>query len=167
MDLGNIVYIVAVIGYFIYRAVSNKKAKDAEDGDLSETLDTPKSTSFEDLLREIREAQSPKRDQPKTVVAQEEILIPEGRVRPIAMRRSQAPSEKVEMDEEARFYKGAYSTAFQTVAEDGDSIYEGSFLKVESSRTNQKSNRYAQLLKNPQSLRDAIVINEILRPRHF
>jgi len=30
-----------------------------------------------------------------------------------------------------------------------------------------KYNRYAELLKNPKTLREAIVVSEILRPKHF
>lgn len=167
MDLGNIVYIIAVVGYFIYRSVSNKKRKEVDDGDLSDTLDPPKPSSFEDLLREIREAQNPKRVQEKPVILPVDTVIPEEKLRPVAIRRSQVTEEKVEMDEEARFYQGAYSTAFQTAARIGENVPMGSLLKVDKFESIQKTNRYAQILKNPQTLRESLVVSEILKPRHF
>jgi hypothetical protein len=169
MDLGNIIYIVAVIGYFIYRAVSGKKEKELEGGDFSETANAPKPVSFEDLLREIRDAQSPKRDDPKPVIlAQEEIPREEKiREKPVLVRRSQAPVEKVEMDEEAQFYQGAYNTAFQTTTKLSETSFEGSLLKADAYQNTQKINRYAQILKNPETLRESLIVSEILKPKHF
>lgn len=167
MDLGNIIYIIAVVGYFIYRAVSNKKGKEASEDDFSETLDTPRPSTFEDLLREIREAQNPQKEQRKPVIDPDEIFLPEEKIRPAAVRRSQVSTEKVDMDDEAQFYQGAYSTAFQTTTKIGENVPTGSLLKVEKFQLNKKSNRYAQILKNPQTLRESLVVSEILKPRHF
>lgn len=169
MDLGNIIYIVAVVGYFIYRAVSGKKEKELEEGDFSETANAPKPVSFEDLLREIRESQSPKREEPKPVVAPQEVILNEEkpRQRPVAVRRSQAPVEKVEMDDEAQFYQGAYNTAFQTTTKLSETSYEESFLKADVYQSREKINRYAQILKNPETLRESLVLSEILKPKHF
>ena len=55
MDLGNILYLVAVIGYFIYQLTKKKNPAGAE-----EQVDMPEQkkerpATFEDLMREIRE----------------------------------------------------------------------------------------------------------------
>jgi hypothetical protein len=158
MDLGNIVYIVAVIGYFVYRAVSGKKEKELEGGDFSETTNVPKPVSFEDLLREIRDAQKPKSDDPKPVIITQEEIPREEKMRhkPLIVKRLQAPVEKVEMDEEAQFYQGAYVTAFQSTTKLSETNYEDSFLKVDLYQSSKKINRYAQILKSSKTLRESL-----------
>ncbi|EIM76462.1 hypothetical protein A3SI_09692 [Nitritalea halalkaliphila LW7] len=66
MDAGNILYIIAIIIYFIYSAVTAGKKKQAEREqeareaeEIGNEQEGPKqrSGSFEDMLREIRRAQ--------------------------------------------------------------------------------------------------------------
>ncbi|WP_332914016.1 hypothetical protein [Algoriphagus boritolerans] len=43
-----------------------------------------------------------------------------------------------------------------------------SSIKIDyDSLQEKKSNPYAQLLKNPKSLKDAMVVSEILKPKYF
>lgn len=167
MDLGNIVYVVAVLGYFIYRAVQGKKQKELGETDQPEEGQAERPTSFEDLLKEIREAQKPKRQVPEPKPVFQEVVIPQEKIRakPIAVRRSAAAEV---MDDEARFYEGSYNTAAQNATKIADVSYEGSFLKAdEYIKKVKKVNRYAEVLKNPQSFREALILSEILKPKYF
>lgn len=166
MDLGNIVYVVAVVGYFIYRAIQGKKEKELAETNQPEEETGPKPVSFEDLLKEIREAQKPKRQAPEPKPVFQQVVVPQEKLRakPIAVRRSEAVEV---LDDEAIFYQGAYNSANQNATKISDVTYEGSFLKAEAYQTSKKVNRYAAVLKNPQSFRDALVVSEILKPKHF
>lgn len=166
MDLGNIVYVVAVLGYFIYRAVQGKKEKELADTNQPEQEQAEKPVSFEDLLKEIREAQKPKRQAPEPKPVFQEVVVPQEKLRakPVAVRRSQAVEV---LDDEARFYQGAYNSSNQNATKITDVTYEGSFLKVEQYEASKKVNRYAAVLKNQQTLREALIVSEILKPRHF
>lgn len=166
MDLGNIVYVVAVLGYFIYRAIQGKKEKELAETNQPEEESGPKPVSFEDLLKEIREAQKPKRQDPEPKPVFQEVVVPQEKIRakPIAIRRSEAVEV---LDDEARFYQGAYNSSNQSATKITDVTYEGSFLKADEHEASQKVNRYAAVLKNQQTLREALVVSEILKPRHF
>jgi hypothetical protein len=126
--------------------------------------------SFEDLLREIRDSQVPKLPEaapkrqviPQPVVATE--VVPE---RSIPKRIKE---QAIEVEAESRYYAGAYEgnkkNPYQDLANrnfaDPESIRFKSFeMKVVT------PNRYAELLKNSKTVREAIVVNEILRPKHF
>jgi hypothetical protein len=167
------IWLIVIIVTFSARAKKKKPEGDTTTfgGEPVDRRTNPadKPISFEDLLREIRDAQSPKRDDPKPVIlAQEEIPREEKiREKPVLVRRSQAPVEKVEMDEEAQFYQGAYNTAFQTTTKLSETSFEGSLLKADAYQNTQKINRYAQILKNPETLRESLIVSEILKPKHF
>ena len=166
MDLGNIVYVVAVLAYFIYRAVQSKKEKELAETDQPEEEQAERPASFEDLLKEIREAQKPKRQAPEPKPVYQEVVIPQEKLRakPIAVRRSQAVEV---VDDEARFYEGAYNSANQSATKITDVSYEGSFLKADEHEAFKKVNPYAAVLKNPRSFREAMILSEILKPKHF
>lgn len=166
MDLGNIVYVVAVLGYFIYRAVQGKKEKELADTNQPEQEQAERPVSFDDLLKEIREAQKPKRQAPEPKPVFQEVVVPQEKLRakPIAVRRSQVVEV---LDDEARFYQGAYNSSNQNATKITDVTYEGSFLKDEQYEAVKKVNRYAAVLKNQQTLREALIVSEILKPRHF
>jgi len=166
VDLGNIVYVVAVLGYFIYRAVQGKKRKELDETNQPEEEPSQRPASFEDLLKEIRETQKLKRQVPKPTPVFQEVVVPKEKLiaKPIAVRRS----EEVEvLDDEARFYQGAYNSVNQTATKITDVTYGGSLLKADPSESLRKVNRYAALLKNSQTRRESVVVSEILRPRHF
>lgn len=166
MDLGNIVYVVAVIGYLIYRVIQGKKEKELAETNQPEEEQAERPVSFEDLLKEIREAQKPKRQAPEPKPVYQEVIIPQEKLRakPIAVRRSQAVEV---VDDEARFYEGAYNSANQSATKITDVSYEGSFLKADEHEAIKKVNRYAAVLKNPRSFREALILSEILKPKHF
>ncbi|MBN3582134.1 hypothetical protein JYB64_07025 [Algoriphagus aestuarii] len=165
MDLGNILYLVAVIGYFIYQMTKKKNPVETDQsGDLPEQKKERPAT-FEDLMREIREAQQPQKPRaqpipPKPEPVKEEYKRPDS----VFQRRSEKRD-----DDEISYYDGAYEKA-KTAAEKAVPISELEFtdigLKAYGKRE-VKENRYAKLMKNPQSVKDAVVLSEILNRKHF
>lgn len=171
MELGQIIYVVAIVAYFLYRASSKKKDQSIPDGENSAPETPEKGLTFEELLREIREAQSPK------VPDVEVESIPLPKPKPVFSAPSQENTERysesvqevitpegvdVETKSSSRtlkpqFHEQTESTIKHTLAAK-PKIYE---IPQET------RNPYAELLKNPKSFRDAVVVSEILKPKHF
>ncbi|WP_425638854.1 hypothetical protein ACPUEN_04495 [Algoriphagus yeomjeoni] len=184
VDLGNIVYIVAVLAYFIYQATKGKKKNQTEDQAEMSGEPQQKPVTFEDLMREIRDAQKPKqpepakpRMQPASVAQAKEVVYeragdttsrPEWRADPApAVKRF--PTKKIEEDDdEIQHYQGAFEQTKSELTRTSKGIPEIPSLKevAEESSSTSKS-RYARMLKNPQSIKDAIVLKEILDRKHF
>lgn len=181
MDLGNIVYILAVLAYFIYQATRKKKGQDMTDSDDASPEAPQKGLTFEDLMREIREAQNPApMEKPKLVRQKTVADTPAG---PEPYRTSSVPSHIpqakpvsrkpviVEDDDEIQYYEGSYGASKKTPYQDYQKAQATpmvSSIKIDyDSLQEKKSNPYAQLLKNPKSLKDAIVVSEILKPKYF
>jgi hypothetical protein len=171
MDFGQIIYVVAIVAYFLYRASSKKKPEPLPDVDNPTPEAPQKGFTFEELLREIREAQSPKVPD----VEVESIPLPKQKPVYSAPRQEKteqytesvqevviAEGEDVEAESSSRdlrhkFYEQTESSIEPTLAA-RPKIYE---LPQET------RNPYAELLKNPKSFRDAVVVSEIIKPRHF
>jgi len=226
MDLGNIVYIVAVLAYFIYQATRNKKKKDEAQGQMDSQEPAERATSFEDLLKEIRgeQSQKPAPELPKSVTPpvipsrnfestyekpmsdssyhkpessyapqkstyQKPVSSYEMRpstygkpistygkpistyTKPISIydqRKAWKETVKPEDDDEISYYEGAYENKVYVRASDLATIPEIPTLEIErSSVKSTKNSPYAQLLQNPRSVRDAVVLSEILAKKHF
>lgn len=185
MDLGNIVYIVAVLAYFIYQATKGKKKNQGGESEEMSGAPEQKSVSFEDLMREIRDAQKPKqvapekpRMQPAPVVQPKEVVYerageiesrPEWRADPApAVKRF--PTKKWEEgdDDEIQHYQGAFEKVKSDLTRTSKGIPDIPSLKeisVESSDSGKS--RYGRMLKNPQSIKDAVVLKEILDRKNF
>ena len=171
MDLGQIVYVVAIVAYFLYRASSKKKAESLPDGDNPAPEAPQKGFTFEELLREIRESQEPKI--PEVVIeappVQTEEPVPTSSYHKKPKKHSLPQqevvvAEGVDVEEESsmrnaqqKFYEQTESTIEPSLAA-RPKIYE---IPQET------PNPYAELLKNPKSFRDAVVVSEILKPKHF
>lgn len=184
MDLGNIVYIVAVLAYFIYQATKGKKKNQGADPEEMSDAPEQKPVSFEDLMREIRDAQKPKQvapaqpkmqpapvNQPKEVIyerAGDGASRPEWRADPApAVKRF--PTRKMEEDDdEIQHYEGAFERTKSELTKTSKGIPEIPSLKEVAEETSYTSrSRYARMLKNPQSIRDAVVLKEILDRKQF
>ncbi|SHO60204.1 hypothetical protein [Algoriphagus zhangzhouensis] len=171
MDIGNIIYIVALIAYFIYQAT--KKKKGAEDIDMpeSEPSQPEKGVSFEDLLKEIRDAQQGKRRPSQPVPAppaqekrREERFEPV-KAEPIKRTRYKSLQEQ---DDEISYYEEAFektqsellktSKGIPTIPSVVEKVYE---------QKSKPRNRYSSLLKDPKTVKDAVVLKEILDRKHF
>ena len=180
MDLGNIVYIVAVLAYFIYQATRKKKGQEMTDSD--EAPEAPqKGLTFEDLMREIRQAQNPTApEQPKPVQQQAPMPQPARpepyRSQPIPQHFPQAKTVSrkpvlVEDDDEIKYYEGSYGATKKSPNQnykEAQSAPMVSSIKIDYESLQEKRvNPYAQLLKNPKTLKEAIIVSEILKPKHF
>ncbi|TDQ18903.1 hypothetical protein DFQ04_0714 [Algoriphagus boseongensis] len=163
MDIGNLIYIVAVVGYFIYQL--SKKKQGQEGVDMPESKPAPqKGMTFEELLKEIRNAQNPPAPEP---------VAPKPQPVPVSTRP--APRKKVvvqeEEDDEIQYYEGAFdktkTNPYQAFA-NPHSIPSTPLIKMDyDALQNKKVNPYAELLKNPKTLKDAVVVSEILKPKYF
>lgn len=183
MDLGNIVYIVAVLAYFIYQATRKKKAQDMIDPEGESPEAPQKGMTFEDLMKEIRQAQNPTTVEKPEPVKSKPVIQEQSRPEPYrtpsipshipqAKPVSRKPVVVEEEDEETRYYEGSYAATkkipyqnFNDTVPSADLIPS---IKMDyDSLKPKKNNPYAQLLKNPKSLKDAIVVSEILKPKYF
>lgn len=167
MELGQILYAVAIVAYFIYKATAKKKGTTLpEDGDL--TPESPqKGLTFEDLLREIRESQVPKAEKvpsQKTEPAVDQRTLPKQsfkakeKIPPIV---EEVVAEGQDYEEVGRSYREKLDrTSLEGLASNAPKqiLFE----------TNEKRNNpYASLLKNKKSFRDAVIVSEILQTKHF
>lgn len=173
MDLGQIIYIIAIIAYFIYQASKKKKSLDPMDSDDNQPEAPQKGLTFEELLKEIRNAQNTTAPEPPKPVIQETQRpapippnFPQAKAQP---RRRFEPVEEV--DDEAKFYEGSFESTkkknpYQELA--NKTFAEPEFKRFKSQEiATPKVNPYAKLLKNPKTVKEAIIVSEILRPKHF
>lgn len=175
VDLGNIIYIAAVIIYFIYSAI--KKGKENQELPSEGESQTPRRTvTFEDLLKEIRDGQRPQETyRPKTV---EEIPAPPKREHKPVAETVFEEKKQVQKPKKAKAYE-AYQGTFSDfelsrmkAMEQPMSNYIPlagikSDLAYEETEKERKANRYRDLLKNPTGIKDAVVLSEILNRRYF
>ena len=163
MDFGNIIYIVAIIAYFIYQMTRKKGAEELPDSSGPENPQPEKGVTFEDLLKEIREAQNPKRPEPAAPAPKP---IPTHERQASVKRKVTEPE-----DDEIRYYEGTFNATkknpYQAYAEK-PSIPKAPVIKMDYDALEPKKvNPYAQKLKNPKSVKEAIVLAEILNRKHF
>ncbi|UCS93031.1 hypothetical protein KZP23_20595 [Echinicola marina] len=176
MDNGTWIYIVISIIFFIVNALTKKKKENGQELDeMGEELsnDEPrrKPVSFEELLREIRQEQQGRNFEE---TEQEELFDeePEEAVYP----NVEVVDKPTKRSSEIKYYEGTYQA---------DHAYKGKGLvklddqveidsdkkilnEVEDVAEETASyNRYRRVLKDPQSLKDAIVVSEILRRKEY
>lgn len=170
MDFGQIIYIVAIVAYFLYRGISKKKDTTLPDVEETSSEQPKKGFSFEELLREIREAQTP--------------TIPKMEPEPVPMRKPKSTYSAPKQDRPV-----IQSTSSPEVIPSDGLDYEQTYSRLKSKQlsspiahpglileqprlnsyelSKEQRNPYAELLKNPKSFRDAVVVSELLKPRHF
>ncbi|MDX5338109.1 MAG: hypothetical protein LPK25_03710 [Cyclobacteriaceae bacterium] len=163
MDLGNIIYIVAIIAYFIYQMTRKKGGEELPENPESPTPKPEKGVTFEELLKEIRNAQNPQKSDP-VPPAPKPIPIPEPK--PAYRKKVEEPE-----DDEIKYYEGTFHATkknpYQAYAEK-KSIPSAPVPKLNlESSVPKKVNPYTEKLKNPKSVREAIVLAEILNRKHF
>ena len=171
MDLGNIIYIVAVLAYFIYQATKKKRGEELPDSPENSPEPPQKGMTFEDLLKEIRNAQNPTASQPEAV--KPEPVKPQPASTPVFQTKtpSRKPVLVEEVDDEVRHYEGSYEGSKKNpyaAYKDTHSIPSIPLKRIDYDALNPKKvNPYAELLKNPKTLKQAIVVSEILKPKYF
>lgn len=171
MDLGNIIYIVAVIAYFIYQATKKKNTEEQPDSQESPTEAPKKGMTFEELLKEIRNAQNPFPTQPENVKP----VAPQPASAPVPVLQTKTPNRKPvlveEVDDEVRHYEGSFEGSKKNPYADykeTHSIPSTPLKRIDYESLNTKKvNPYAELLKNPKTLKQAVVVSEILKPKYF
>lgn len=192
MDLGNIVYIIAIIAYFIYTATRKKANPEEMDqpGSPEGQEEKRKPASFEDLLKEIRQGQGqrekdlqgsgqgksaeqlPKRSEIRTFEKQKPRPLQEGRtfeqpkLKPVQEERKIRRYESYEGEIAERAIPERVKLADQ---ERIHSHVQGikSSIAVESLDSIDEENKYKTLLRNPESVKDAIILSEILNRKYF
>ncbi|SFO39141.1 hypothetical protein SAMN04488519_10652 [Algoriphagus ornithinivorans] len=168
MDLGNILYILAVLAYFIYTATRKKKSEEGLDPADTPTNQPEQGTSFEDLLREIRDQQKKPRTQEAPKPKKKEpapVQMPET-VEELPWKTKYKSLE--EQDDEIQYYEGAFNKTKSDLSKTSKGVPEiPSVVDRDESRKSIRSNPYARLLKNSSSMKDAIVLKEILDRKHF
>jgi len=185
MDAGTIIYIVLVILYFLFTAFK-KKDKPAEDERFEgDEAGQQRPASFEDMLREIRQEQEGRRrdvegsgqgdvlEQAPTRQhwEEEEEYVPEHKTKP-----KPAPAPAPAKNKHQRYYEGSEGSLksyekqpLKTLDEQVDIYSDEKILgEVEDvAEENVKENKYAKMLRDPQSVKDAVVLSEILNRKHF
>lgn len=171
MEFGQIIYVVAVVAYFLYRATSKKKTDSLPEGE-NPTPGTPeKGLTFEELLREIREAQSP------TVPDVKEAPIPLPNPQEVyPTSRKEKAEQYAESVQESLMNEGVDAEA-ETLTQNAIKQFNERSNSSRVPRTIEPTklyelsqeikNPYAELLKNPKTFREAVVVSEILQPKHF
>ncbi|MGY6521096.1 MAG: hypothetical protein ACXIUD_05165 [Mongoliitalea sp.] len=171
MDAGNLIYLLAVIIYFIYSALKKNKPEMPEETDSSRSDgERQQPASFEELLREIRRGQQEaQRDLEQT--GQGEVL--EER-RPEPTRRSEPAFQPMPQTRQPKAYQafqGAldedYKPKYKTLDEQvriSSSIQGIKPTNATASKSKKKQvHRYSDLLQNPRTVKDAVVLSEILK----
>jgi len=185
-DASTLVYIIAVIVYFLYSTFFNKKAPQQHNEPTGTEVQPRKTVSFDDLLKEIRREQGQMERDMEAHPVEEEYDVEESYVEeerynePKRSIKPPVPKKYFSYEDperfpspEAGYQKGQYqSYEKQPLVKLDDQVDLESNTRilgeVEDVAGNVKRrNKYAALLKNPASVREAIVVSEILRRKQF
>lgn len=179
MDAGNLIYIAAVIIYFIYTALKKNKNQD-EINEPSHRTGQPeqkrKPVSFEELLKEIRQGQDQREREIHPPLPQKttETYSHKKDNRPLERKattsdRSQNKSKKYER------YEGVIeprNAPERTKLADQDRLSSSiSGLKSEpthdESRSVRAEHRIGRLLRDPKTVKDAVILSEVLNRKYI
>lgn len=180
LDSSTLVYIVAVVVYFLYSTFFRKKnPEEAGRQEEEGRRENPpqKTTSFDDLLKKIRREQGEmeqdmdgyeeeveqewEREKPRPVKEKKNYNDPQ--TQPYQEPRPSYYNEKINQ-ERAYQSRPLVKLDDQVDLESTERIL-GEVEDVAGDRVG--SNRYGNLLKNPETVREAIVVAEILNRKHF
>ena len=168
MDSSTVFYIIAVIIYFIYTSFAKKKA-DNEAPEMGENDNVPnQGPSFEELLREIRSEQH--QDAPEET--EEELVEPIPRRGYQELTKTDEYAEEVKPLAKEREYNRTYRDVRQPLVKLDDQVDIENDEKllgevVDVAGEYQNGNKYAKLLKNPETIKEAVVLAEVFNRRHF
>lgn len=177
MDSGNIIYLIAIIIYFIYTALKKgKKEEEIESSDMpQERQEQRRPVSFEDLLKEIRTGQQQlEKDLQQTGQGRS------AEERPFTKMTSQEKQtdyrpQKIKQPKAYQQFQGEIPerempkllTLNEQISLEASLQGIKSSLKSDDVEKVKKENRYRQLLKDPRSVKDAVVLSEVLTRKHF
>jgi len=168
MDSSTVFYIIAVIIYFIYTSFAKRKP-DNVNPEMEEQDGSPaQGPSFEDLLRDIRKGQN----QDRSAENQEELeeQKPDITPPPLKTQRKLAEQESFPTDEVE--VRNTYRDIKQPLVKLDDQVDLSDGRKllgdvVDVAGEYYGRNKYARLLKNPETKKDAVVLTEIFNRKHF
>lgn len=180
--LENWLYILGFIVYFLLQLRSARKKQSPttpQEGSKPESDQRPGPITFEEVLKEILEerkqppAPKPeitaqpavtKRNSPMTSQALDKTLKPKHTE--ASNQDDEARSLELIPDQKKRLNKKLYPQLETNIPEVGlgDDYQRGSIFK-EFETSKPKESKYAKLLRNPASLKEAIVAAEILKPK--
>lgn len=177
VDAGNIIYLIAIILYFLFTVLKKPKKEEIENtGSPEDQQEQRKPVSFEDLLKEIRQGQQEReRDfqqsgQGKAVEErpitssqpferQEKSFEPSNFNQPKAYQKFQGEiSDKALPKVKTLDEQVSLTASIQGIK---------SSIKSESTAKQVRENKYRRMLNNPSSVKDAVVLSEILNRKHF
>lgn len=175
MDFGNILYIIALLAYFIYQATRGKKKNDPKPFEDTTQRPTSVGDSFDELLREIRNQQKspePKatKEPPTTSATRPQTIQKETRpqFQPITSPKAK-PSRfeaKEKKDDEIQYYKGAFESIDPKSVKSSAGIPDIPGLSARKEDLRRRSqgrvNSFSRLLRNKNEVRKAVVLREIL-----
>lgn len=171
-DLQIIIYILAAVAYFII--TQWRKAFSGGDEDVDVEPRRPRQqqppkpvTSFEDILRELQ----PKLDQANRK-GQEVVQQTKERTREIvqpapAMAPAEAPARKYKNYDEVAPKALSWEKRAEAIeaAKQSKLREQKSVREAEPARAT-RTNRYKEMLRNPASARDAVILSEIFNRRY-
>jgi hypothetical protein len=168
-DISNWLYIVAAVVYFLIQLRGAKKKAPAPNTPQEQNRTpepAPRTITFEDVLKEILEERKtpPPAPQPapspvsKPIEVKREMRKPQLTQAP--EKRSLKPSKSVAYkDEEGKSLEVLESSTGLPVE------YKRGSLFNQFAQDEVKVNPYSELLKNPKTLRQAVITAEILKPK--
>ncbi|EPR67597.1 hypothetical protein [Cyclobacterium qasimii] len=168
MDSSTVFYIIAVIIYFIYTSFAKKKA-DNEGPEMDENDNVPnQGPSFEELLRDIRNEQH--QEVPEETEEEWVEPIPRRGYQELNKTEEYAEVEKPPVKEGE--FISAYRGVRQPLVKLDDQVDIENDQKllgevVDVAGEYQNGNKYARLLKNPETIKEAVVLTEVFNRRHF
>ena len=168
MDSSTVFYIIAVIIYFIYTSFAKRKP-DNVNPEMEEQDGSPaQGPSFEDLLKDIRKGQN--RDRSAENEEELEEQKPDTTPPPLKTQRKLAEQESYPTDEGE--VRNTYRDIKQPLVKLDDQVDLSDGRKllgdvVDVAGENYGRNKYARLLKNPETKKDAVVLTEIFNRKHF
>lgn len=177
MDAGNIIYLIAIILYFLFTVLKKPKKDEVENtGSPDNQQEQRKPVSFEDLLKEIRQGQQ-ERERDFQQSGQGKGVEERPTVQSRTFERQERRYEPAQINQPKAYQKfqGEVSDKalpkIKTLDEQVSlsASIEGikSTLKSETTEKRVRNSKYARLLNNPNSVKDAVVLSEILNRRHF
>ncbi|HLT06118.1 MAG TPA: hypothetical protein VK014_01260 [Cyclobacteriaceae bacterium] len=174
-DLSTLIYIIAIIFYFIYSNFLNKD-KPRQPQEPVEPSEKPQRTvSFDELLKEIRRDQEERERDLEGAAIPEEDYAEEiyERESPTVQRKYFSYEDPEQFPIPEKVYSSPYkSFEKEPLVKLDDQIDLNADTKIlgdveDVSGYVKRRNRYAEILKNPESIKDAVVVSEILQRKRF
>lgn len=167
-------YIILGVIYLISRLVKAKPAPPASGkrrSTQSDTGETEKPFSFEDLFREFEEQAQPRTEEDQRRESTKPTFVKPGSsdYRPRAEEKEEELSWAARRDEQPTEYKTYEGTTYENYDLSKELQSMGSLLKTTKEKVGEEkkgSSYYVNLVKKPNGARDAFVMSEIFNRKY-